>query len=98
MEETIKSDGQNVLWIYKLKCLLESTDFAEVWLFPHSVNFKLFLPLLKQRLIDNFLVNLLEGLYKSSSMTMYIELKPVFDRSNYLTILHNKKLRNALSK
>ena len=98
MEETMKSDGQNVLWLSKLKCLLENTGFAEVWLFPQSVNFKLFLPLLKQRLIDNFLVNLREGLNMSSSMTMYRELKPHFGRAAYLTTLLNKKLRNALSK
>ena len=85
MEETMKRDGQNVLWISKLKCLLESTGFAEVWLFPNSVNFKLFLPLFKQRLIDTFLVNLCEGLNLSSSMTMYRELKPNFERSTYLT-------------
>ena len=34
----------------------------------------------------------------SSSMSLYREVKPHFDRSAYLTILQNKKLRNALSK
>ena len=34
----------------------------------------------------------------SSSMIMYRELKRNFDRAAYLTILHSKKLRNALSK
>ena len=87
-----------MLWSFKIKCLLQSTGFAEVWLFPNSVNFKLFLPLFKQRLIDNFLVNLREGLNMSSSMTIYRELKTKFDRSTYLTILHNKRLSNALSK
>ena len=33
-----------------------------------------------------------------SSMIMYRELNPNFDRAAYLTILHNTKLRNALSK
>ena len=94
MEETMEGDSQNMLWISKLKCLLESIGFAEVWLYPRSVDFKLFLPKLKQRLI----VNAREGLNKSSSMCMYRELKSDFDRSPYLTLLQNKKFRNALSK
>ena len=81
MAETMKSNGQNVLWLSKIKCLLESTGFAEVWLFPQSINFKLFLSIFKQRLVDNFLVNLREALNMSSSMTMYRELKPHFDKS-----------------
>ena len=48
------------------------------------------LPLFKQGLI-NFLVNLRDGLNMFSSMTLYRELIPHFDRSAYLTILHNKK-------
>ena len=98
MEETMEGDSQNMLWISKLKCLLESIGFAEVWLYPRSVDFKLFLPKFKQRLIDNFIVNARDGLNKSSSMCMYRELKSDFDRSPYLTMLQNKKLRNALSK
>ena len=46
MEETMKRDGHNVLWISNLKCLLES--FCRSVAFPQLVNFKLFLPLFKQ--------------------------------------------------
>ena len=77
----MEGDSQNMLWISKLKCLLESIGFAEVWLYPWSVDLKLFLPKLKQRLIDNFIDNAREGLNKSSSMCMYRELKSDFDRS-----------------
>ena len=54
MEADMQGDAQNVLRLSKLKCLLERNGFAEVWYFPHSVDPKLFIPLLKRRLIDNF--------------------------------------------
>ena len=98
MEADMQDDTQNVLRLSKLKCLLERNGFAEVWYFPHSVYPKLFIPLLKERLIDNFLVQLREGLNMSSSMILYRELKDDFSMSEHLKILHNKKLRNFVSK
>ena len=83
--------GRLILWISKLQCPLESTGFAEVWFNPRSVDFMLFFPKLKQRLIDNFIVNARECLNKSSSMSMYRELKSDFDRSPYLVMSQNKK-------
>ena len=91
MEANLENDTQSVLWLSKLKCLLEGNDFAKVWYYPHSVDSKLFIPLFKRRLIDSFLVVLQEGLNVFSSMTMYRELKYDFDISDYLKILHNKK-------
>ena len=98
IQANMENDTQNVLWLSKLKCLLERNGFAEVWYYPHSVDPKLFIPLFKRRLIDSFLMVLREGLNVSSSMTMYRELKYDFDMSDYLVILHNKKLRNCVSK
>ena len=99
METDMQGDDQNILWrLSKLKNLLERNGFAEVWYYPHSVDPKLFIPLLRRRLIDNFLVKLREGLNTYSSMTLYRELKDDFSLSEYLKILQHKKYRNAISK
>ena len=89
METNMENDTQTVLWLSKLKCLLERNGFAEVWFYPHSVDSKLFIPLFKGSLIDSFLVVLREGLNVSSSMTMYREVTYDYDMSDYLKILHN---------
>ena len=81
METSIQNDIHNVLWLSKLKYLLERHGFAEVWYYPQSVDIKLFIPVFKRRLIDNFLIELREGLNKSSSMTFYKELKHDFEIS-----------------
>ena len=98
METSIQNDIHNLLWFSKLKYLLERHGFAEVWYYPQTADIKLFIPVFKRRLIDNCLVELREGLNKSSSMTFYKELKHDFEISPYLMTLHNRKFRNAFSK
>ena len=63
-----------------------------------SVDQKIFIPLFRRRLIDNFLVELRVGLNTYSSMTLYRELKDDFHLAEYLKTLDNKKHRNAISK
>ena len=67
METSIQNDIHKLLWLSKLKYLLERHGFAEVWYYSQSVGIKLFIPVFKRRLIDIFLVELREGLNKSSS-------------------------------
>ena len=46
----------SLFWLTKLKQLLEQNGFADVWMYPVSVNVKAFIPVLKTRSIDTFLV------------------------------------------
>ena len=98
METDVQGDDRNILWLTKLKNLLERNGFADVWRYPFSVDQKIFIPLFRRRLIDNFLVELRVGLYTYSSMTLYRELKDDFNLAEYLKTLDNKKHRNAISK
>ena len=90
-ETDMQGDNRDILWLSKLKNLLECNGFADVWYYPHSVDPNLFIPLLRRRLIDNFLVELQEGLNTYSSMTLYRELKDDFSLSEYLKISYKTK-------
>ena len=78
--------------------MLEQNGFAEVWLFPDSVNIKLFIPVLKARLVDTFLVEMRNGLNACTSMVLYRELCQTFELSPYLINLNNLKHTNSLAK
>ena len=52
---SIVNDSRNSFWLTKLKTLLEQNGFAEVWMYADSVDVKSFIPVLKTRLVDNFL-------------------------------------------
>ena len=67
-------------------------------MFPDSVNVKLFIPVLKARLVDTFLVEMRNGLNVCTSMVLYRELCQTFDLSPYLINLNNRKHRNSLAK
>ena len=49
VEKNMKGDVQNVLWLSKLKCLLECTSFAEVWLFAQSVDSQVIYTIIKEK-------------------------------------------------
>ena len=78
MKNSMANDSQNMFWLTKLKRLLEQNGFAEVWIFPDSVNVKVFIPVLKARLIDTFIVEMRNGLNTSTSMVLYRELGQTF--------------------
>ena len=44
-------------WSYKVRYIIESADFAEVWMYPESVNTNVFLPVLLLRLQDMYISN-----------------------------------------
>ena len=98
MKSRIPTDTRNIYWLTKLKLLLESNGFAEVWMYPDSVNVNAFISVLKTRLIDNFLVEMRNGLTLSTSMVLYKELCQNFEISPYLLTIHNRKHRNSLAK
>ena len=65
--------------------------------FPDSVDMDIFSPIIKTRLIDNFLVEIREGLKLSPSLTLFKELNETFDLATYLKVLCNSKCHWALS-
>ena len=91
-----KNNANN--WSSKIRDILNQTGFTDVWLFPESVNNDHFIPLFKNRLRDQYITNWDVSVTSCSSMILYKELKPVFERSSYLDIVDNKKHRNIIAK
>ena len=98
MKSSIENDANSLFWLTKLKQLLEQNGFADVWMYPGSVNVKAFIPVFKTRLIDTFLVGMRNELNASSSMSLYRELSQTFEISPYLINLNNRKYRNTIAK
>ena len=90
-ERHIAENVNQATWLSKVKHLLTRNGFGDIWQFPESVSVKLFLPVLKTRLADNYLQELREGLRTSPSLTLYRELNANFEISPYLKILCNWK-------
>lgn len=93
-----ENEQNNNVWTSKVKNLLQRNGFAEVWQYPNSVDVKLFLPILKQRLIDSFITQSREGIRNSSSLSLYKELTITFEIAPYLKLLCNAKYRHTLAK
>lgn len=98
MKSRIPADIRNIYCLTKLKLLFESHGFAEVWMYPDSVNVNAFISVLKTKLIDTFLVKIRNGLHLSTSMVLYKELCPDFEISPYLLNINNRKHKNSLVK
>lgn len=98
MKARTENETNCFLWTTKVKYLLQKNGFAEVWHYPESINVKLFLPILKRRLIDNQLIELREGIRNSTSLSLFKELSVNFEPAPYLRILCNHNYRNILSK
>jgi hypothetical protein len=92
---------QNVLttnWASRVREILQSSGFNEVWLYPNSVKIKWFVPILRNRLRDIYISNWRAGLDSCSSLYIFREVKTCFDQSSYLILLENTKYRNILAK
>ena len=85
-------------WLKRVKCLLQRSGYPDVWTFPSSVTVHKFIPFLRLRLRDLYISEWREGMSQCTSLTLYRELKPVFVRSEYLTLLRNFKYRRAISR
>ena len=68
MKISIVNDSCKSFWLIKLKILLVQNGFAEVSMYPDSADVKSFIPFLKTRLVDNYLVVLRNGLNVCTSM------------------------------
>ena len=99
MRNEVQSNPNNTTsWTAKVKYLLEHSGFPDVWLFPESVNIKIFLPLFQSRLRDIYVTEWKQGIELSSALTLYNILKQSFDTSSYLFIVKNIKFRNIIAK
>ena len=98
LSDMTKTTFTRTLWLSKVKDLLDQNGFSEIWYNPNSTRKESFIPTLKRRLTDNFIVELRRGLDSSTSMTLYREINTTFDLQSYLLKIQNSKQRQALSK
>ena len=80
-------------WASNKKNLLEQTGFSDLWMFPNSVNPNRFLPFLKIRLKDMYIAEWQEGVRSCMSLMLDTEIKNVFEISEYLLQIKNRKYR-----
>ena len=85
-------------WAYKVKRLLESSRFPEVWMFPGSVDTKTFIPVLRKRLIDVHISNWREEMEACSSLSLFRHFKQTYELAPYLTKVLNRTYRNIIAK
>jgi len=90
--------NNTVNWSSKVRDILNHSGFGDVWLFPESINIDKFIPLLKIRLRDQYVAEWRTNIDSSTSLYMYKELKPTFERSSYLDLIENKKHRRIIAK
>ena len=93
--KTIESRINVINWSSKVRNMLQSSGFEDVWLFPDSVNFKLFIPVLRTRLETRTQHN---GERVCSLLYLFRKFKTVFEQSTYLNQLQNVKYRHILAK
>ena len=94
----IETQNNTVNWSFKVRKILNQTGFTDVRLFPESVIIESFIPLLKTRLIDQYVSEWRVNVDSSTSLLFYKELKPVFERSVYLDVIDNKNIETLLLK
>ena len=97
MIELDKAHNTN-LWTNKVKALLQRTGFYDIWLFPASVNLKIFLPIFRNRLIDIYVSEWFQDINNRPSLFVYMHLKENFNRTNYLNKMTITTYRNAVAK
>ena len=71
---TVKNENI-VNWVSKVKALLQRTGFYDVWLFPESVVTTKYIPILKQRVGDQYVTEWNQKVSHSSSLQLYKEIK-----------------------
>lgn len=94
-----KCDNNESNWLSNIKEMLRQTGFNDVWLFRDSViNVKCFIAQFRLRLKDIYTTQWRETVNTSSGLSLYREIKTVFEISDYLAVLDNFKHRQAISK
>ena len=86
-------------WFLNVKNLLSIHGFAYVWDDPTAVNPKHFIPVFKQRLVDEFLQKWYEDIEKGRTFdSLYKHIKTHFTFENYLNTVMSRELRVSLTK
>jgi len=67
-------------------------------MYPESVNVNSFIVMFRNRLYDLFISKWRIDVNDASSLCLFRELKPIFERSLYLDKVENSKFRNILAK
>ena len=95
---TLHNNNDATNWISKVRDIIQSTGFNDVWLFPESVNIHAFVPVLRNRLRDIYVNNWRVNLEASTALDIYREIKITFEQSSYIKTIENVKLRNVIAK
>ena len=95
MVESLSKGSVNRL--SKVKYLLESNGFADVWIYPTSMKANHFIPVLRHGLMDTYITKLREGMGACSSLSLYRNLKADYRPAPYLYRVLNRKYRNAIT-
>ena len=82
----------------KVKHLLDSLGFADVWIYPESVVLKKFIPIFSQRQKDIYITQWHMDIQNYSSLSLYTLIKTDFSRAKYLDRIGKRSLRNLIAK
>ena len=84
LSDMTNTTSTRISWLSKVKDLLDHNGFSEIWYNPNFIRKDSFIPSLKGRLTDIFIVDLRKCLDSSTSMTLYREINTTFDLQSYL--------------
>ena len=97
MLNDIDKRANTVNWAFRLRHLLSSLGFHEVWVNQGVGNYSAFIVLLKQRLTDTFIQNWRSRLDEFTKATFY-KAFAVFQLQPYLDMVNVNKFSNAFSR
>jgi hypothetical protein len=69
------SKSNTINWLSKVKALLQSAGFNDVWMYPESVKLNIFKPVLHGRLKDIYITNWHSSVHICSSLYLYKHIK-----------------------
>ena len=90
----IKYNNNN--WAYHIKSILESLGLGYLWL--HQGNTNINLPLIKQRILDQYYQTWYSNINNSSRLESYCRYKHSFQIEKYLDTITERKYKIALSR
>ena len=88
----IQYNGKN--WAYNIKTILESLGLGNLWLQQENAN--LYLPLIRQRIFDQYYQTWYGNINNSQRLLSYCRYKHSFEREQYLDSITERKYKIAL--
>jgi hypothetical protein len=83
-------------WAYQIKTILENLGLSDLWI--NQDNSVIVLPIIKQRLLDQYYQQWYSNINNSQRLLTYSRFKHSFNLEPYLEIIHEKKFKIALSR